>query len=168
LLLQLVQFFLNLFCLCSFHSRIYDTVSYQLESNQVNQIRHEDGDGHHISSSQQPKIRCISPFRLPCIFCKQKSYKKDRNLNRVESKDRVKNILHAANNKSDFDMFSLIQSVDNFVQNALYHSSCAVNFSSAFSLFAAWITSDTVIELLNIVLDLPCPHCYSTIMAFPK
>jgi hypothetical protein len=27
--LQLVQFFLNLFCLCSFHSRIYDTVSYQ-------------------------------------------------------------------------------------------------------------------------------------------
>jgi hypothetical protein len=41
------------------------------------------------------------------------SYKKDRNLKRVESKDRVKNILHAANNKSDFDMVSLIQSVDN-------------------------------------------------------
>jgi hypothetical protein len=33
----------------------------------------------------------------------------------------VKNILHAANNKSDFDMVSLIQSVDNFVENALYH-----------------------------------------------
>jgi hypothetical protein len=65
--LQLVQFFLNLFCLCSFYSRIYDTVSYQLESNQVNQIRHEDGDGHHLSSSQQPKIRYISPFRLPYI-----------------------------------------------------------------------------------------------------
>jgi hypothetical protein len=31
--LQLVQFFLNLFCLCNFYSRIYDTVSYQLESN---------------------------------------------------------------------------------------------------------------------------------------
>jgi hypothetical protein len=44
-----------------------------------------------------------------CIFCKQKSYKKDRNLKRVESKDRVKNILHAANNKSDFDMVSLRQ-----------------------------------------------------------
>ena len=56
-----------------------------------------------------------------CIFCKQKSYKKDRNLKRVESKDRVKNILHAANNKSDFDMVSLIQLVDNFVENALYH-----------------------------------------------
>ena len=25
-----------------------------------------------------------------CLFCKQKSYKKDRNLKRVESKDRVK------------------------------------------------------------------------------
>jgi hypothetical protein len=56
-----------------------------------------------------------------CIFCKHKSYKKDRNLKRVESKDRVKNILHAVNNKSDFDMVSLIQSVDNFVENALYH-----------------------------------------------
>ena len=55
-----------------------------------------------------------------CIFCKQKSYKKDRNLKRVESKDRVKN-------KSDFDMVSLIQSVDNFVENALYHSSCIAN-----------------------------------------
>jgi hypothetical protein len=59
-----------------------------------------------------------------CIFCKQKSYKKDRNLKHVESKDRVKNILHAANNKSNFDMVSLIQSVDNFLENALYHSSC--------------------------------------------
>jgi hypothetical protein len=76
--LQPVQIFLNSFCLCSFYSRIYDTVSYQLESNQVNQI---------------------------------------------ESEDRIKNILHAVNNKSDFDMVSLIQSVDNFLENALYHSS---------------------------------------------
>ena len=60
--------------------------------------------------------------------CKEKSYKKDRNLKRVESKDRVKNILHAANNKSDFDMVSLIQSVDNFLENALYHSSCIANY----------------------------------------
>jgi hypothetical protein len=46
------------------------------------------------------------------LHISKKSYKKDRNLKRVESKDRVKNILHAANNKSDFDMVSLIQSVD--------------------------------------------------------
>ena len=63
-----------------------------------------------------------------CIFCKQKSYKKDRNLKRVESKDRFKNILHAVNNQSDFDMVSLIQSVDNFLENALYHSSCIANY----------------------------------------
>jgi hypothetical protein len=63
-----------------------------------------------------------------CIFCKQKSYKKDRNLKRVESKDRIKNILHAANNKSDFDIVSFIQSVDNFLENALYHSSCIANY----------------------------------------
>jgi hypothetical protein len=52
----------------------------------------------------------------------------NRNLKRVESKDRVKNILHATNNKYDFDMVSLIQSVDNFVENALYHSSCIANY----------------------------------------
>ena len=63
-----------------------------------------------------------------CILSKQKSYKKDRNLKRVESKDRVKNILHPANNKSDFDMVSLIQSVYNFLENALYHSSCIANY----------------------------------------
>ena len=40
-----------------------------------------------------------------CIFCKQKSYKKDRNLKRVESKDRIKNILHAVNNKSDISIW---------------------------------------------------------------
>jgi hypothetical protein len=54
-----------------------------------------------------------------CIFCKQKSYK---------SKDRVKNIRPAAKNKSDFDMVNLIQSVDNFLENALYHSSCIANY----------------------------------------
>ena len=32
------------------------------------------------------------------------------------------------NNKSDFDMVSLIQSVDNFLENALYHSSCIANY----------------------------------------
>jgi hypothetical protein len=107
----------------------------------------------------------------------------------------VQFFLNAANNKSDFDMVSLIQSVDNFLENALYHSSCianyllnmksdtvpvekedltdfdwvisklvsnSVNFSSAFRSFAAWIASDTVIELLNTVLDLPCPRCFST------
>jgi hypothetical protein len=74
-----------------------------------------------------------------CIFCKQKSYNKDRNLKRVESKDRVKNILHATNNKSDFDMVNLIQSVDNFVENALYHSSCIANNS--------WVTFAAILKL---------------------
>jgi hypothetical protein len=32
------------------------------------------------------------------------------------------------NNKSDFDMVSSIQSVDNFLENALYHSSCIANY----------------------------------------
>jgi hypothetical protein len=39
---------------------------------------------------------------------------------RVESKDRVKNIFHAVNNKYDFDMVSLIQSVDNSVSGTFH------------------------------------------------
>ena len=72
------------------------------------------------------KTRSITaPFDWSqCIFVNRKV----RNLKRVESKDRVQNILHAANNKSDFDMVSLIQSVDNFLENALYHSSCIANY----------------------------------------
>ena len=64
---------------------------------------------------------------LHAYFVNRKVTKKIGYLKRVESKDRVKNILHAANNKSDFDMVSLIQSVDNFVENALHHSSCIAN-----------------------------------------
>jgi DNA-binding transcriptional regulator YiaG len=68
--LQLVQIFLNLFCLCSVHSRIYDTVSYQLESNQV---RLSDSflemcSPVKFAHSLSKKSRTVSSWEL-CIIC---------------------------------------------------------------------------------------------------
>jgi hypothetical protein len=113
-------------CYKSYTSKInlekFEPVEAQMNASACGSVR--------TSESICVKTRSMTaPFDWSqCIFCKQKSYKKDRNLKRVESKDRVKNILHAANNKSDFDMVSLIQSVDNFLENALYHSSCIANY----------------------------------------
>jgi hypothetical protein len=41
-----------------------------LESNQVNQIRHEDGDGHHLSSSPLEVLYCcLNLFYDIPYFC---------------------------------------------------------------------------------------------------
>jgi hypothetical protein len=102
---------------------------YESYTSKINLEKFEPVEAQMKASVRTSESICVktrsmtAPFDWSqCLFCKQKSYKKDRNLKRVESKDRVKNILHAANNKSDFDMVSLIQSVDNFLENALYHS----------------------------------------------
>ncbi|VDI23730.1 Hypothetical predicted protein [Mytilus galloprovincialis] len=41
-----------------------------------------------------------------CIFCKNTTYKKDAKLHKVESEDRIKNILEAARNNSDHEIES--------------------------------------------------------------
>ena len=113
-------------CYESYTSKInlekFEPVEAQMNASACGSVR--------TSESICVKTRSMTaPFDWSqCIFCKQKSYQKDRNLKHIESKDRIKNILHAANNKSDFDMVSLIQSVDNFLENALYHSSCIANY----------------------------------------
>jgi hypothetical protein len=43
-----------------------------------------------------------------CIFCRQKSIKKDIKLKRIESSERVKYILNAARGKFDYDLLSLL------------------------------------------------------------
>ena len=113
-------------CYESYTSKInlekFELVEAQMNASACGSVR--------TSESICVKTRSMTaPFDWSqCIFCKQKSYQKDRNLKHIESKDRIKNILHAVNNKSDFDMVSLIQSVDNFLENALYHSSCIANY----------------------------------------
>ena len=107
-----------------YHRSCYESYTSKINLEKFEPVEAQMNASVRTSESICVNIRSMTaPFDWSqCIFCKQKSYKKDRNLKRVESKDRVKNILHAANNKSDFDIVSLIQSVDNFLENALYHS----------------------------------------------
>ncbi|CAC5425704.1 TH [Mytilus coruscus] len=55
------------------------------------------------------------------IFCKNTTYKHDARLHKVESEDRIKNILEAARNNSDHEIESTVL-YENFTENALYHS----------------------------------------------
>jgi hypothetical protein len=58
-----------------------------------------------------------------CIFCRQKSIKKDRKLKRIGSSERVKYILNAARGKFHYDLLSLL-TVDDVQEKAQYHSAC--------------------------------------------
>ncbi|VDI47141.1 Hypothetical predicted protein [Mytilus galloprovincialis] len=62
-----------------------------------------------------------------CIFCKNKTYKKDAKLHKVESEDRIKNILEAARINSDHEIESTVLH-ENFTENALYHSACITKY----------------------------------------
>ena len=62
-----------------------------------------------------------------CIFCWQKTIKKDRKLKRIKSSIRVKYILNAARGKFDYDLLSLL-TVDDVQEKAQYHSACITNF----------------------------------------
>ena len=62
-----------------------------------------------------------------CIFCKNKSYKKDKKLHKIESEDRMKNILETARCKSDSAMEYLV-SHEYFCDSARYHSACFTKY----------------------------------------
>jgi hypothetical protein len=62
-----------------------------------------------------------------CIFCRQKSIKKDIKLKRIESSERVKYILNAARGKFHYDLLSLL-TVDDVQEKAQYHSACITNY----------------------------------------
>jgi hypothetical protein len=51
------------------------------------------------------------------VFCRQKTIKKDKNLKRIESSERVKYNLNAARGKFDYDFLSLL-TVDDVQEKA--------------------------------------------------
>ena len=61
------------------------------------------------------------------ILYRQKSYKRDKQLRRVESVERADNISNAAKDKYDYQMVNLI-SMENFKDKTLYHSTCIANY----------------------------------------
>jgi predicted protein tyrosine phosphatase len=64
-----------------------------------------------------------------CIFCTNKTYKKDGKLHKVEPEERMKNILEAASPGHNLDHeieFMVLH--EHFYDNALYHSDCMTNY----------------------------------------
>jgi hypothetical protein len=64
-----------------------------------------------------------------CIFCTNKTYKKDGKLHKVESEERMKNILEAASPGHNLDHEIEFKVLHGHVyDNALYHSACKTNY----------------------------------------
>ena len=64
-----------------------------------------------------------------CIFCTNKTYKKDGKLHKVESEERMTNILETASPGHNLDHeieFKVLH--EHFYDNALYHSACMTNY----------------------------------------
>ena len=96
-----------------------------------------------------------------CIFCTNKTYKKDGKLHKVESEERMKNILEAARHNLDPEIeFKVLH--EHFYDNALYHSASMTNYllktpkekvnletsdhKTAFLRFVSEINSDLMVE----------------------
>ena len=62
-----------------------------------------------------------------CFLCKKKTFKKDRKLHKMESRDRVKKIAKCAEESNDLSMMKIIES-DGFIERAVYHNGCATNY----------------------------------------
>jgi len=62
-----------------------------------------------------------------CIFCKNKTFKKDTKLHKLETEERKRNILEVAKRKSDSEIEHLVLH-EHFIENGLYHSPCMRNY----------------------------------------
>ena len=65
--------------------------------------------------------------RSNCVFCKEKTFKKERKLHCVSSSDRKQMILMTSTHFMDNEMIYLISN-ESFVNNALYHSECITKY----------------------------------------
>ena len=62
-----------------------------------------------------------------CFLCKKKTFKKDRKLHKMESRDRGKKIAKCAEESNDLSMMKIIES-DGFIERAVYHNGCVTNY----------------------------------------
>lgn len=61
---------------------------------------------------------------LCCIICKQKSYKRDSKLHRIETFERDEQLKHAAEACNDEELLLRIRGEDLIAREALYHNTC--------------------------------------------
>ena len=62
-----------------------------------------------------------------CIFCKHKTYKKEKKMHKVSSDERIQSIIHTATLTSDNEMLYQISCAD-FSEKAVYHSACITKY----------------------------------------
>ncbi|CAG2253275.1 unnamed protein product [Mytilus edulis] len=93
-------------------------------------VQQQQSQAETTSSCASPNILTRSRLSLDflcCIFCKNKTFKKDRKLHRVSSSMRVQSLFETATKHADNEMLFLIADKD-FTSNALYHSGCITKY----------------------------------------
>ncbi|CAG2225273.1 unnamed protein product [Mytilus edulis] len=93
-------------------------------------VQQQQSQAETTSSCASPNILTRSRLSLDflcCIFCKNKTFKKDRKLHRVSSSMRVQSLFETATKHADNEMLFQIADKD-FTSNALYHSGCITKY----------------------------------------
>ncbi|CAC5392867.1 unnamed protein product [Mytilus coruscus] len=93
-------------------------------------VQQQQSQAETTSSCSSPNILTrsrLSQDFLCCIFCKNKTFKKDRKLHRVSSSMRVQSLFETATKYADNEMLFQIADKD-FTSNALYHSGCITKY----------------------------------------
>ncbi|CAG2254030.1 unnamed protein product [Mytilus edulis] len=116
----------------------YHKSCYKSYTSRVNLEKFVMPDVNNLKDTSNANQPCCShpvqtrsmftPFDwTTCIFCKHKSYKRDKNLRHLESDERLQKISELADHKRDLELKSLLFS-EEFKSKALYHKACIANY----------------------------------------
>ncbi|CAG2222484.1 unnamed protein product [Mytilus edulis] len=116
----------------------YHKSCYKSYTSRVNLEKFVMPDVNNLKDTSNANQPCCShpvqtrsmftPFDwTTCIFCKHKSYKRDKNLRHLESDERLQKISELADHKRDLELKSLLFS-EEFKSKALYHRACIANY----------------------------------------
>ncbi|CAG2229296.1 unnamed protein product [Mytilus edulis] len=116
----------------------YHKSCYKSYTSRVNLEKFVMPDVNNLKDTSNANQPCCShpvqtrsmftPFDwTTCIFCKHKSYKRDKNLRHLESDERLQKISELADHKRDLELKSLFFS-EEFKSKALYHRACIANY----------------------------------------
>jgi hypothetical protein len=100
---------------CSF----FKTESIAVESQQISV--HPLVPGHEIQHNGEVVNRVM------CFLCEKKTFRKDRKLHKIESRDRLNNLRESAVGQNDQRMIQIMDE-NAFTENVVYHSPCITNY----------------------------------------
>ena len=100
----------------NYHKSCYRTYTSKMNLAKYEQEPHSSANPCSIIPSLST-VKTRSQTNFPtnwsvCIFCNKLSYKKDRKLKRIKTRERFNNLLKAANRQSDFEMEGVLSAND--------------------------------------------------------